>query len=251
MQEVTHDIPARTEGELRLHAMVRAVLSPGIWIVLAAQMLLAFALQWRVPEDAAPLVSMLAIFLTAAALMLFFYLQAGAFHALSQGREVLPVGEVIRAGKAVFSAFVWLILKAGLLFAVVMNVLVLVVLLLTGSNLEGLTQALTAYFGPMTGVLAFVFVYWLPFVFVQREFRLLPGLKASLRIAWARLSHSAFLALMVLMPALAAGFLPANSPVLLNAMVSLATGILGWIAYIYCVDVLRQRQYVGPGKIPV
>jgi hypothetical protein len=251
MQEVTHDIPARTEGELRLHAMVRAVLSPGIWIVLAAQMLLAFALQWRVPEDAAPLVSMLAIFLTAAALMLFFYLQAGAFHALSQGREVLPVGEVIRAGKAVFSAFVWLILKAGLLFAVVMNVLVLVVLLLTGSNLEGLTQALTAYFGPMTGVLAFVFVYWLPFVFVQREFRLLPGLKASLRIAWARLSHSAFLALMVLVPALAAGFLPANSPVLLNAMVSLATGILGWIAYIYCVDVLRQRQYVGPGKIPV
>jgi hypothetical protein len=251
MQEVTRDILVRTEGELRLHAMVRAVLSPGIWFVLAAQLLLMFTLQWRVAEDAAPMVSTLAIFLTAAALMLFFYVQAGAFHALSQGREALPAGEVILAGKTVFTAFVWLILKAGLLFAVVMNILVLVALLLTGSNLEGLTQTLAAYFGPMTGVLAFVFVYWLPLVFVQREFRLLPGLKASLRIAWVRLSHSAFLVLMVLVPALAAGFLPADSPVWLNALASVATGILGWIAYIYCVDVLRQRQHAGPEKIPV
>lgn len=251
MQEVTRDIPARTEGELRLHAMVRAVLSPGIWFVLAAQLLLMFAMQWRVPEDAAPLLSTLAIFLTAAALMLFFYLQAGAFQALSQEREALPVSAVVRAGRAVFAAYVWLILKAGLLFAVAMNVLVFVTLLMTGSNLEGLTQALTAYFGPMTGVLAFVFAYWLPFVFVQREFRLLPGLKASLRIAWERLSHSAFLVLMVLVPALAAGFLPADSPVWLNALATLATGILGWIAYIYCVDVLRQRQPAAPDTIPV
>lgn len=250
MQEVSRP-PAPTEGELRLHAMVRAVLSPGIWFVLAAQLLLMFALQWRVPDGAAPLVSALAIFLTAAALMLFFYLQAGAFQALSQGREVLTVGEVIRAGKAVFAAFVWLLLKAGLLFAVVMNVLVLMALLLTGSNLEGLTQVLAAYFGPMTGVLAYVFVYWLPLVFVQREFRLLSGLKAALRIARARFPHSAFLALIVLVPALAAGLLPADSPFLLNALASLATGILGWIAYIYCVDVLRQRQPVAPDTVPV
>jgi hypothetical protein len=251
MQEVTRDIPARTEGELRLHAMVRAVLSPGIWLVLAAQLLLMFTLQWRVSEDAAPLLSMLAIFLTAMALMLFFYLQAGAFQALSQGRGALPVSEVVRAGKAVFAAFVWLILKAGLLFAVVMNVLVLVALLLTGSNLEVLTQTLTAYFGPMTGVLAFVFVYWLPWVFVQREFRLLPGLKAALRIAWARLSHSVFLALMVLVPALTAGFLPADGPILFNALASLTSGLLGWIAYIYCVDALRQRQPAATDKISV
>jgi len=240
MQEVIRDISARTEGELRLHAMVRAVLSPGIWFVLAAQLLLMFAMQWRVPEDAAPQEPTLAIFLTAAALMLFFYVQAGAFQALSQGREALPVSEVIRAGKAVFAAFVWLILKAGLLFAVVMNILVLVALLLTGTNLEGLTQALTAYFGPITGVLAFVFVYWLPLVFVQREFRLLPGLKAALRLARDRLGQSAFPALMVLVPALAAGFLPAGSPAWLHVLTSVVTGLLGWVAYIYCVDVLRQ-----------
>ena len=245
MQEVS-PIPARTEGEHRLHAMVRALLRPGIWIVLAAQMLLVFSLQWRVPEDAAPLVSTLAILLTATALMLFFYLQAGAFHALTLGREALTAGEVIRAGKTVFAAFVWLLLKAGLLFAVGMNVVVFAALLLTGSDLENLTQAISAYFGPITGVLAFVFVYWLPWAFVHREFRLLPSLKAALRVARSRLSHSLFPALMVLAPALAVGFLPAESPVLIDALVILATGIMGWIAYIYCVDVLRQRGHVDP-----
>lgn len=249
MQEVS-PTPAPTEGELRLHAMVRAVLSPGIWFVLAAQLLLMFALQWRVPEGAAPLMSALAIFLTAAALMLFFYLQAGAFHALTRGRGTLPVSEVIRAGRTVFAAFVWLLLKAGLLFALVMNILVLVALLLTGSDIKNLTQALAAYFGPMTGALGFVFAYWLPLVFVQREFRLFPTLKASLRITRERLAQSAFLAFMVLVPAVAAGFLPADSPALLHALASVITGFLGWVAYIYCADVLRQRQLQAPGKAP-
>lgn len=250
MQEVS---PTRTptEGELRLHAMVRAALSPGVWFVLAVQMLLMFALRWRVPEGAAPQLAMLGIFLTAAALMLFFYVQAGAFQALAQGREAVPVGAVIRAGQPVFAVFVWLLLKAGLLFALVMNILMLLVLLLTGADIKELTQALSAYFGPLTGVLAFVFAYWLPLVFVQREFRLLPGLKGALHIARERLSHSAFLALMLLVPALATGFLPAASPLWLDALASLATGILGWIAYIYCVDVLRLGRHTVPDKVPV
>lgn len=250
MQEVTR-IPARTEGELRLHAAIRAVLSPGIWFVLAAQIALVFSMQWRVPADASPLASALAIFLTATALMLFFYLQAGAFHALTLGREVLPVGEIIRAGKTVFASFVWLTLKAGLLFAAVMNVLVLVALLLTGLDFKSLMQTLSAFFSPVTGVLAFVFVYWLPYVFVQREFRLLPSLKASLQIAWKRLPHSAFLVLLVLVPALATGFIPAESPVWIDALASVATGIMGWIAYIYCADILRQHQHASRDHIPV
>ncbi|GAB4511243.1 MAG: hypothetical protein Tsb0026_14070 [Sulfuricaulis sp.] len=250
MQEVSRT-PVRTEGEFRLHAAIRAVLSPGIWFVLAAQIALVFSMQWRVPADAAPLISTLAIFLTATALMLFFYLQAGAFHALTLGRDALSVGEIIRAGKAVFAGFVWLTLKAGLLFALVINVLVLVALLLTGSDFKSLMQTFSAFFSPVTGVLTFVFVYWLPYVFVQREFRLLPSLKAALQLAWKRLPHSAFLALLVLVPALAVGFIPAESPVLIDALASVATGIMGWIAYIYCVDILRRRQHVAPDAIPV
>lgn len=240
MQEVSR-IPARTEGELRLHAVIRALLSPGIWLVLAAQIGLMFVLQWRVPADATPLVSMLVIFLSAAALMLFFYLQAGAFYALTLGREALPVGEVIREGRTIFAGFVWLMLKAGLLFALAMNILVFVALLLTGADFKSLMQMLAGFFSPVTGALAFVFAYWLPLVFVQREFRLLPSLKAALQIARERLARSAFLALLVLAPALAIGLLPADSPMWLDVLVNVATGVMGWIAYIYCVDILRQR----------
>ena len=102
MQEVTRT-PERAEGEIRLHAAIRAVLSPGIWFVLAAQIALLFVLQWRVPADATPLVSTLAVFLTATALMLFFFLQAGAFHALTLGREALTVGEIMRAGQNIYN----------------------------------------------------------------------------------------------------------------------------------------------------
>lgn len=241
MQEVSHDSSSRyTEGDLRLHAAIRAVLSPGVWLVLAAQIGLMFSMQWRLPADASPVSSALLIGLTAGALLLFFYLQAGAFHALTLKREALSVGEILAAGKPVFTAFVWLTIKAGLLFALVMNGLVLVVLLLTGADFKTFMRELAAFFGPATGVVAFVFVYWLPFVFVQREFRLLPSLKASLRLAWNRMPHSAFLALLVLAPAVAIGFLPAEGPVLLDVMATLASGILGWIAYIYCVDVQQQ-----------
>lgn len=248
MQETTRT-PASSEGELRLHAAIRAVLSPGIWFVLAAQIALLFVLQWRAPADATPLVSTLAVFLTATALMLFFYLQAGAFHALTLGREALSVGEIMRAGKTVFASFVWLTLKAGLLFALVINVLVLVALMLTGSDFKSLLQTLSAFFGPATGVLAFVFVYWLPYVFVRREFRLLPSLKAALQIAWKRVHHSAFLVLLVLVPALATGFIPVESPALVDALASVATGIMGWIAYIYCIDILRQNRYVAGDEV--
>lgn len=240
MQEITRT-PARTEGELRLHAAIRAVLSPGIWFVLASQVALMLVLQWRAPADATPLVSTLAVFLTATALMLFFYLQAGAFHALTLGREALAVGEIIRAGRTVFTSFVWLTLKAGLLFALTINVLVLAALPLTGLDFKGLMETLTAAFGPLTGALGFVFVYWLPYVFVQREFRLLPSLKASLLIAWNRARHSAFLVLLVLVPALASGFIPVGSPAPIHALVSVVTGMMGWIAYIYCADILRQN----------
>jgi hypothetical protein len=250
MQEIART-PERAEGELRLHAAIRAVLSPGIWFVLAAQIALLFVLQWRTPADATPLVSTLAVFLTATSLMLFFYLQAGAFHALALGREALSVGEIMRAGKTVFASFVWLTLKAGLLFALVVNVLVLVALLLTGSDFKSLLQALSSFFGPATGVLAFVFVYWLPYVFVHREFRLLPSLKASLQIALKRLPHSVFLVLLVPIPAVAIGFIPVESPVLVDVLASAATGIMGWIAYIYCADILRPPQQVASGKIPV
>ena len=241
MPEVSHDTTARESG-LRLRAAIRALLSPGIWLLLSVQLALVFTLRWSAPADASPLTSALAIFLTATALMLFYYLQAGAFHALTQGRETLTVAEVVRAGRVVFAAFVWLTLKAGLLLAAVMNVLIFAALLLTGHDIKVIMNALSPFFGPAVGILTFVFVYWLPFVFVRREFHLLPSLKAALQIAWDRLSDSAFLAFLVLMPVLVSGWLPSDTPLLFDLLVSVVSGVMGWIAYIYCIELLREQR---------
>jgi len=249
MPEVSHDTTARESG-LRLRAAIRALLSPGIWLLLSVQLALVFTMRWSVPADASPLTSALAIFLTAAALMLFYYLQAGAFHALTQDRETLTVAEVVRAGRVVFAAFVWLMLKAGLLLAAVMNVLILVALLLTGYDIKALMNALAPFFSPVVGILTFVFVYWLPFVFVRREFHLLPSLKAALQIAWDRRSDSAFLALLVLVPALVSGWLPSETPLMFDLLVSVVSGVMGWIAYIYCIEVLREQASPASGTSP-
>lgn len=237
---MTPPVASYTEGGLRLHAAIRAIVSPGIWLVLAAQTGFMFFLQWRPPTDAMPVISMI---LGAGVLVLFFYLQAGAFYGLTLKREALSVREVFTAGMRVFGDFVWLTLKTGLLIALIMNILVLTALLLTGMDFKSLMQLLTPYLGLLTGVLAFIFVYWLPYVFVRREFRLLPSLKASLRLAWDRMASFAFLAPLVLLPVLAMEFLPAEANALQWAA-NLAGGILGWIAYIYCVDVQQHAALV-------
>jgi len=250
MPEVSHDTTARESG-LRLRAAIRALLSPGIWLLLCVQLALVFTMRWSVPDDASPLTSALAIFLSASVLLLFYYLQAGAFHALTQGREALVVMETVRAGRVVFAAFVWLTLKAGLLLAAVMNVLILVALLLTGQDIKVIMNALSPFFSPAVGILTFVFVYWLPFVFVRREFHLLPSLKAALQLARDRLSDSAFLALLVLVPVLVSGWLPSDTPLMFDLLISVVSGVMGWIAYIYCIEVLRtQPPQAGSANSP-
>ncbi|MHB8623915.1 MAG: hypothetical protein ACYC9J_12085 [Sulfuricaulis sp.] len=230
----------QTEGSHRLHSTVRVLLSPGIWLVLFVQLVLVSFMQWRAPADAPALTSALILLLTSAVLMLFFYLQAGAFHALTLGRHTLSVGEIARAGKEVFATFIWLTLKAGLLLAAVLYLLVFMALAITGAELKSIVHTYAAYFSPLVGIMAFIFVYWLPFVFVRREFRLLPSLKAALATAWTRRSHSAFLVLLVLTPVMVSGMLPADAPELLEFLVSVAGGVMGWIAYIYCVEVLQE-----------
>lgn len=251
MPDMTNTPGCQTESGHRLHATVRALLSPGIWLVLVAQLALVFSMQWSAPADASPLASALMILLTSAILMLLFYLQAGSFHALTLGRDSLSVGEIARAGKVVFATFIWLTLKAGLLLVVILNLLVYVAMVITGYDLKTMIHTFSPYFSPFVGILAFVFVYWLPLVFVRREFRLLPSLKAALTTAWTRLSHSAFLALLVLAPVMVSEFLPADGPVLLDFLISVAGGVMGWIAYIYCVEVLQDLPQETGGETSV
>jgi hypothetical protein len=241
MSEISYNQAGQTENGRRLHAIVRAALSLGIWLVLAAQITLVFSLNWRVRADASPGVSVWEILPIAAVLTVFLYLQAGAFHALTRGRNSVSVIDVLRAGKSVFADFVWLSLKACLLFFLIMNVLLYLALIISGKDLKVLIDMLSPFFSLMISVLSFMLVYWLPFVFVQREFRLLPGLRAGLKIAWSRLASSAYLALLVFLPTIISHLLPTKSPWWVDVMLSVIGGLMGWIAYIYCVERLQEQ----------
>ncbi len=239
------DTPSRyTETEHRLHAAVRVFFSPGIWLVLATQIALLFSLQWRAPSDASPAQSALSILATLIALVLFFYLQAGAFHALTLDKKPLSPKAVFHAAKEIFSIFMLLTLKAGLVLMIVLNVLLYTAMLVTGLELQAIVHAVSP-FGLAVSLLAFVFVYWLPFVFVRREFRLFTSLRSALKIAWTRLSHSGFLALLIIAPILLAELFPAQSPWWLELILSVLTGLMSWIAYVYCVQVLQENPHLN------
>ena len=242
MSQIFYNRAGQTENERRLHAIVRAALSLGIWLVLAAQILLVFFLHWRIGADASLEVSVIVILLIAAALMALLYLQAGAFHALTRDRNTLSVIDVLHAGKSVFADFVWLSLKACLLFILIMNVLLFLALIASGRDLKVLIEILSPFFSLTMSVLSYVLIYWLPYVFVQREFQLFPSLHAALKIVWSRLATSAFLALLVFLPTIISHFLPTESPLWVDLILSVISGLMGWIAYIYCVECLQEQS---------
>lgn len=236
---------AYTESERRLRAVVRAALSPGVWLVVGAQLLAQLALQSGLESEAASPDSWRLI-ATALLLSVFVYLQAGAFAAIARGRERLTVGETLAGGRAVLAKFVWLFVKAGLLFAAAAQVFVLLLATALGVPHADLVLRIVPSAGPLLGVLGFVFVYWMPVVFVRQEFRLLPSWRLALAAVWRRFSRSGFPAFLTLTPALVALLLPLEHAVLALPALSLAGGFMGWIAYIYCAEWLQDHPPTAP-----
>jgi hypothetical protein len=232
-----------SEGQRRLRAAVRAVLSPGIWLLVAAQLLLG-ALQHFSPAtpDAAFSATMLVRAIGMAALLLLvFYLQGGIYSALARTREAVTMREALHAGREVFGRFVWLTVKAGLLFGAALVLVSMLTQLLSGVESGDSVESLAVPIGLGFVVLPFVFVWWLPWVFVRDDFSLMASLRAALQHFWLRLPGSAFLALLILVPGLAAWWLPPATPFPLVLAVDAASALLVWVASVYCVEWLRDR----------
>ncbi len=229
-----------TEGERRLRAIVRAALSPGVWLVVGAQFLAQFALRLGVPAgDTGP--DLLFVLALAALLMGFVYLQTGAYQALARSADRLTLREAAGAGMALFARFLWMFVKLGVFAALTFNLFALVLMAVTGSSLETLMRALAPMLPLLLAALGFTFAYWLPLVFVSGDFRLFASLRRSLRTTWQRLPQSGFLALLILAPVVLLSLLPADAPEAALLLLSLAASLLGWIAYIYCAEWLRDQ----------
>lgn len=229
----------------RLRAALRSLLSQGVWLTIVFELGVSALPQTGVLDSLG--VGKFAILGTVAALAV--YLQAGTMLALARGREVVPVPEVLLSGRLVFPRFIWLMLKTGFLFLVVINVALL------GLNATGLIdvedkEALPVFAVAVTVAvvpLKYLLAYWLPWVFTRQDFRLLVSLKAALRTAWQRFTRAGlFLALLLLLPGAVLVSLSPQAPLLLLSAIMLAAMVLDWIAYAYCVDVVREQPETAP-----
>jgi hypothetical protein len=234
-----------TESERRLRAALRALLSQGVWLTIVFELAVSLVPQIeRLDELGSGKFALLGLFAALAV-----YLQAGTMWALAGGRDTVPAAQSLLQGKDAFPRFIWLMLRAGFLLFVLLNVALFLL------NVTGLIaieeQAAVPTFATVIAAvimpLKYVLAFWLPFVFVRQEFRLLPGLQAALRLARAQFARAGlFLALLLLVPGLALLALPTGMPLPLLAVVMLIAVLLDWIAYSYCVEVVREPAPTAP-----
>lgn len=239
-------IPQYTEGERRLRALVRAFLSPGIWLVVGVQLALQLSLQQFSTAGEVALAGMLAL---SALLLGFAWLQAGAYRALAQGRDRLRLADLARPGFSRFTRFLWLFIKLGLLAVLLFNMAVLLLMSGSGTSPDALVRASAPYLGPLLAALGFLFVYWLPLVFVTDDFRLIATLRRAFSTGWRRLPQSGFLALLILPPPALFALLPAESSLWLLVPLASGASLLGWVAYIYCAEWLRDAAGASPTPV--
>lgn len=234
---------AYTEGERRLRALVRAFVSPGLWLVVGVQLVLQLALARGLAGDEQAPVWLLAL---SGLVLGFAWLQTGAYRTLAHGRDRLSAADTLRAGRGRFARFLWLFVKLGLLAALLFNVAVFLFLSGSGMSPDALVRALAPFLGLLWAALGFLFVYWLPLVFVTDDFRLLATLRRALFTAWRRLPQSGFLAASILLPPALFTLLPGASPLWLLVPLAAGASLLGWAAYIYCAEWLRDAAGASP-----
>jgi hypothetical protein len=241
------------ENELRIRAAVRAVLSPGVWLVIAVRVFIVvlwshMIVPASVPttSEAGPTSSM--ALLVTLSLFVYAYLFGGALRSFVVGDGRVSVPEILKRGKDVFNQFVWLCIKA--LLVVLLMAVFFLSASVTGASDELEVQARFEEIAPtmnLIGTIAlfivpFLLVYWLPLVFVTRDFRMFSTMRAAVVTLWRRLSTSGYLAFLVLFPVALFWLVPDNVPL----VVVLALGILGdlmrWTARVYCAQYLVKER---------
>jgi hypothetical protein len=229
-----------SEGERRLRAAVRALLSAGVWCAVGGQLLLVAL--WRFASvDASARVAAFAIVL-AAAFAGFLYLTVGVSQALADRREAVGLRVAVRAGSASYGPFLWMIVKLTLLGGVLLNVAIYIVNGAAVEEPQASMESAVRFLPLAQGVVAFVFVYWLPIVFVRRNFALFETLRAALVTAWQRFPRAGYLAFLTLTPAVLAVLAGDSTPFVALLLLTWMGAMMEWIAYIYCTEWLQDQR---------
>ncbi len=235
--------PTPSESEQRIRAAVRVVLSPGVWLVIGLQVVfVTFRTQTILPlDDIGPTGLALATF---GALLILIYLVSGTFRSFALGDGTVSIYETLSRGKEVFASFLWLLVQVGLLLLLALFV-ILSLLYSTrsvdGTNTEQLITEMVPNVRIIAMVIPFLLVYWFPVVFSTNDFRVFATLRSALRIIWQRLWKSGFLAFLIFFPLVAFWLLPDDSPLIVFLIFNVIGEVMGWTAYVYCVESLARN----------
>jgi len=215
-------------------------MSPAVWMltILQAVMLVSLSL-FGGNEAVKPVPGFHIVF--SLLIFGFVYLLSGLFRSFATEENIVTVGDAINHGKQAFTPFIWLMLRLLILIFLVLNIF----LAISGVQSLNVVKESAKTFALGVSILSFVFIYWLPIVFTNSDFRLFRTLNTALLVAWDRLRQSPFLAFLVLVPALVAWLMPVNIP--LPALVGIASinEIATWIAYVYCIEYLiRDKERI-------
>lgn len=232
------DMPVADESTRRLRALIRALLSHGIWAIIALQLLMGVVMRTPVGEGGAMAAMRTALLL--AATLGVLYGTAGMSAALAASRDPVPIAGMVTAGRPVFGAFLWLVVKAGLLALAVLQVVLTITIAMSHQEPAQAIAQLPSFMLPLAAILGFVLVYWMPVVFHRRDFRLLATLAEALRLARSRLSAAGFLALLTLAPPALAWALDGRGGAPAAFVLQVMASLLAWAAYIYCVEWLQD-----------
>lgn len=251
------------EGERRIRAAVRALMSPGVWLVVAVQLptgmlIHNILLTLSSGESAQPLLPW--IMLLTLLFLVYVYLMSGTSRAFALNAATVSLQDAVMRGQQVFNAFLWLAVKICLLgmLAVYVGLYVFgmvaqLIGVTTESETEAVIQTLTPVLVPIVKAAAmitpFALVYWLPIVFVRNDFRVIPTVRLALKIIWRQLPRSGFLAFLVFFPLLLLWLLPSAAPFVVTLLLGVLGQLLAWIAYVYCVEMLLANRNWMPPKL--
>jgi hypothetical protein len=245
------------EGERRIRAAVRALMSPGVWLVVAVQLPTAMLIHNILlsEESAKPLLPW--VMLLTLLFLVYVYLMSGTSRSFALSAVTVSPQDAFMRGQQVFNAFLWLAVKICLLGMLtvyiglyVFGTVARIIGATTGSGAEAVIQASAPALIPIVKAAAmvapFALVYWLPVVFIRNDFRIIPTARLALKIIWRQLPRSGFLAFLIFCPLLLLWLLPNDIPFVFTLLLGALGQLMAWTAYVYCVETLLAN----PGWLP-
>lgn len=228
------------ENTMRIRAFVRTFLSPAIWLFAGSQVALLLLLRIDLSAYGDNVSGLYGPLVFTALFMGLFFLAAGIYQSFAASQSVIQIPVALANARRIFSAFIVLSLKAGVIGLLAINVLVVFVQVFTGMEPEVLFKTYARYLSLLVAVLGLVFVYWLPLVFVRGNFRLFETLAEAFRIGRRRLPQAGFLAALLLVPALLLILIPADVADGVTIALSVIGELLAWVAFAYCTEYLQS-----------